>query len=231
MVGRNRPRDFAFEDEPRPDTEVTLGPLLLLLLGCGLVLLCGTCFGAGYMMGRRSAPHTDAATQQSAMSGRPAAAQPLGAQGKPMAKGTATALPVPSTPAGDAAGSPGDATAAQNPLMSYAPAANAGPSQSAGQNANQALVHPALSAAESVPAAHVQPAVGGPMVQIAAVSHSEDADVLMSALRKRGYAVTARRVVGDNLIHVQIGPFASRAEANAMSQKLLGDGYNAVVLP
>ena len=27
------------------------------------------------------------------------------------------------------------------------------------------------------------------------------------------------------------GPFASRAEANAMSQKLLGDGYNAVVLP
>jgi len=69
------------------------------------------------------------------------------------------------------------------------------------------------------------------MVQIAAVSHIEDANVLMAALRKRGYAVTARREIGDNLIHVQVGPFADRADANSMSQRLLNDGYNAVVLP
>jgi cell division septation protein DedD len=53
----------------------------------------------------------------------------------------------------------------------------------------------------------------------------------MGALRKRGYAVTARRATEDELIHVQVGPFASRADANAMSQRLLSDGYNAVVLP
>ncbi len=67
------------------------------------------------------------------------------------------------------------------------------------------------------------------MVQIAAVTHQEDADVLMSALRRRGYAVTARHGAGDSLIHVQVGPFASRAEAVAMAQRLLGDGYNAAV--
>ena len=48
--------------------------------------------------------------------------------------------------------------------------------------------------------------VQGWMVQIAAVSHPEDAEVLVNALRKRGYTVTARRDVGDSLIHVQTGP-------------------------
>jgi cell division septation protein DedD len=59
----------------------------------------------------------------------------------------------------------------------------------------------------------------------------DDANVLMGALRKHGYAVVSRRGPDDNLIHVQVGPFAGRAEANAMSQRLLNDGYNAVVLP
>jgi cell division septation protein DedD len=69
------------------------------------------------------------------------------------------------------------------------------------------------------------------MVQIAAVSHPEDADVLVGALRKRGYAVSARRDPTDGLLHVQIGPFANRNDAYAMRQKLLNDGYNAIVQP
>ena len=69
------------------------------------------------------------------------------------------------------------------------------------------------------------------MVQIAAVSNAEDADVLTGALRKRGYAVTARRDPADNLIHVRIGPFATLAEANGWKLRLLNDGYNAIVQP
>ncbi len=79
-------------------------------------------------------------------------------------------------------------------------------------------VHPALPA---VPL----------MVQIAAVSNPEDASVLTSALRKRGYTVTARREPADGLIHVRIGPFTSREDANRMCNKLLGDGYNAIIQP
>ncbi len=67
------------------------------------------------------------------------------------------------------------------------------------------------------------------MVQIAAISDQGDADVLMSALRKRGYQVVIRKEPGDSLMHVQVGPFASRADAVAMRQKLLSDGYNAIV--
>ena len=69
------------------------------------------------------------------------------------------------------------------------------------------------------------------MVQIAAVSNPEDAQVLTAALRKRGYLVTVRRDPADNLIHVRIGPFASQAEANSWSMKLLNDGYNAILQP
>lgn len=80
----------------------------------------------------------------------------------------------------------------------------------------------------------MQPALGQSaawMVQIAAVSHEEDADVLVSALRKHGYVVSARRDPGDNLLHVQVGPFATHSDAASMRQRLLNDGYNAIIEP
>jgi len=67
------------------------------------------------------------------------------------------------------------------------------------------------------------------MVQIAAISNPADADVLARALEKRGYSVATRRVPNDSLIHVQVGPFTNRADAVAMRQKLLSDGYNAIL--
>lgn len=69
------------------------------------------------------------------------------------------------------------------------------------------------------------------MVQVAAISNVDDARVLVDALRKRGFNVSAMRGSTDNLIHVRIGPFATRSEADAMSRKLLNDGYNAIVQP
>ncbi len=67
------------------------------------------------------------------------------------------------------------------------------------------------------------------MVQVAAVSHQEDANLLLGALRARGYAVSARTNTGDHFIHVQVGPFRDKKEADAMRQRLLADGYNAIV--
>jgi cell division septation protein DedD len=67
------------------------------------------------------------------------------------------------------------------------------------------------------------------MVQIAAISNPADADVLVNALQKRGYTVAVRRTTTDSLIHVQVGPFSNKADAIAMRQKLLSDGYNAIL--
>jgi cell division septation protein DedD len=80
----------------------------------------------------------------------------------------------------------------------------------------------------------VHPALPGPnalMVQVAAVSHQEDASVLVGALRNRGYVASAQRDPSDELIHVRIGPFTNRDDANRTARKLLDDGYNAMVQP
>ncbi len=73
-------------------------------------------------------------------------------------------------------------------------------------------------------------ATPGYMVQIAAVSHFEDANVLVNALHNRGFAATAQHMP-DGLIHVRIGPFQTHGEANRMCMRLLGEGYNAMVQP
>jgi cell division septation protein DedD len=98
---------------------------------------------------------------------------------------------------------------------------------------------PALAAAPTSASAQPAAAIPAPaaapapelMVQIAAVSHQQDANVLVGALRKRGYAVRVSRDAADNQIHVRIGPFSNRNAANAMRRRLLHDGYNAIVQP
>jgi DedD protein len=209
MIGGNRTRDFAFEDEPKRDAELTLGPWLLTVLGCALLSVCAVCFGAGYALGHRNAARLDADKIPAASAATDAAAAPTSASAKPGARGNSAAVPAPAVTS--------DATDPVDAQADAAPVASAAP-----------IVRPALPSAESVPAAHA-PVANGWMVQIAAVTHQDDADVLTSALRRRGYAVVQRHGTGDTLIHVQVGPFVNRADANAMAQRLQGDGYNAAV--
>jgi pilus assembly protein CpaC len=68
------------------------------------------------------------------------------------------------------------------------------------------------------------------VVQVAAVPTQADADLLLSGLKQRGYAVSASPDPQGGLIRIQAGPFANRKDADAMQQRLLGDGYNAVVI-
>jgi len=225
------------EDEQQPveqqrDTELTLGPALLLGVFFGLVLLCGFCFGLGYSMGSHSAQIASApGAGGSSVAGSLLKPSAVAQNNQPPR--SVTDLPV-SDPSGVNPGA-----GSQNPNPDFA----------AGANSTQPLVKAALPASAISPApmsASAQPAPALPapatraattapasalMVQIATVSHQEDADVLVGALRKRGYAVTVHRAVADNQFHVQVGPFASRNDANAMRQKLLNDGYNAILQP
>ena len=70
---------------------------------------------------------------------------------------------------------------------------------------------------------------GAYTVQIAAVSKQEDAEALVSALRKKSYPVFIASNNTDKLFHVQIGPFTDMKEAESMKTKLTGDGYNPIV--
>ena len=161
------------------------------------------------------APAADAATDSNAdPNANPATAQPpVDPSGTAAAAGAQT-LPasVQSSPA------PGQPTV--RPALTPAVVTN--------ESAPSGGIRPATAPAAATPAGALP---GSLMVQIAAVSNAEDAEVLSNALRKRGYAVTARRDPADNLLHVRIGPFATPAEANSWKMKLLNDGYNAVVQP
>ena len=92
--------------------------------------------------------------------------------------------------------------------------------------------HAGIGATGPPPAAPVDelPLPGHPvMVQIAAVSRQEDAEVLAGALRKRGFSPQVKSGTTDKFFHVQVGPFADKEQAEAMKQHLLADGYNAIL--
>jgi len=67
------------------------------------------------------------------------------------------------------------------------------------------------------------------MVQIMALSNNQDAEAMVSALKRHGYNVAISHDPQDSLLHLEVGPFASRKDAEAMRQHLLQEGYNASV--
>ena len=238
--------------EKRRDKELTLGPTTLLLLALGLFGLCGVCFVFGYAVGQHGAPVSPAAGAQLSAAGSGSTPQTSASSVKPAPSQNSFQAKQTAAPAADtsAATSPGANSESDQPAHSPSKA----PAQPAPSTASAAPPRPQAPAPSVIPAAlpgkseTPQPAlVSGPivrpalpqstpqpgawMVQIAAVSHPEDADVLVSALRKNGYAVAVHRDLSDSLIHVQVGPFASRSDALVMRQKLLNDGYNAIVQP
>lgn len=221
-------------EESRRDHEVTFGGAALMGIVICLVLICAMCFGIGYTLGKHSAgPATASAT---APAQTPAPDQePLQGSGSIPKPSASEQVSAPPADTGDGA-TPAATDEGANP-----PAAQPSTAQPAPQATVPAPapspVRAAMPAAERPQPAQAAPIVRPAMpaqmafmVQIAAVANPEDAEVLVNALRKRNYVVTARRDP-DGLIHVRIGPFSTHDEASRWRDKLLGDGYNAMIQP
>lgn len=169
-------------------------------------------------------PATDAVTPASSASASTtdAAADPADDAPAPATKSSAP--PPARTPAPSPASTPTRASA-------YAPSSpsTAEPAATRSAAPPPAPRHTALVAQAPPAPAPVVSNSGPIMVQIAAISVAQDANILVSALQKRGFNAVIRNEPQDKLLHVQVGPFASRADAYNMRSKLLADGYNAVV--
>jgi len=203
------------------DREISLGTSTILAIFFALALLCAIFFAFGYSLGRRSVPPApaapEAASSPTSNAPKPSPGSPSAASKPETADATAPASAEPDTePA------PTAKTVALTPVTSTTE-----PSARPSAKAAALTTRPSPAPAIAPPAAPAT--AGSALVQVAAVSHPEDADVLLSALKKRGYSVSIRHEPQDKLLHVQIGPFASKKDAEAMRQKLLADGYNAIV--
>jgi DedD protein len=209
------------------DREVTLSTAAILGLFFGLVLVCGVFFAFGYSMGKhRTAPvPTDADTagapgpSTNFNSFKPAAGSPVG---------SASVAPAPAV-SSKPASSPAN-TYNTSPARSSPPPVITTASETASPQQPAPIVRTSTPPASLVESANgIANPSGSFMVQVAAVSHQEDADLLESALKSRGYAVVARPSPSDALIHIQVGPFNNRRDADTMRNRLLTDGYNAIV--
>ena len=181
------------------DREISLGLGTILGLFFVLALICACFFGFGYSVGRRSALAAVIPTATLPTPATSYAAKPSAGSAVP----PVSAAETPSTPVTV----PADAAVAAPPRPQIAEAP------------------PATSAAAAAPVA----GAGSFMVQVAAVSSQDVADIEVSALKKDGYAVLVRHEPQDKLLHVQIGPFADKKEAEAMRQRVIADGFNAIV--
>jgi len=201
--------------EASQDTEITLGTGKLLGIFFGLVFVCGAFFTLGYMLGH-NVGSAGASTQIIGTT------TPAGSStGKPSANNKSSETVQTCPP-----GSPNCSPTASGPDSTFVNAvSNKQPDAQMTPAANT------TSPATTTPTSPTTPAAsGGPyMVQVAAVSKQEDADILVNALRKKQYPVFVATTPGDSLFHVQVGPFGDPKEAETMRAKLAGDGYNAIV--
>ena len=218
------------------DTEITLGTRSLLGIFFGLVLICGTFFGLGYSVGRVGSSH--AANASPGDTPGPLANDQLQ---KPLA-GQTTLTPVPApaptdtngaAPTQDNPAAPTQNAAGTPPPGQGSPAGGT-PAPAPAQDSGVPNPAPAPSPAPAptlAPAALTTPppAPGTFMVQVAAVRVAQDANILVAALKEHGYDAVVRNEPQDQLLHVQLGPFTTRAAAMAMRARLLADGYNAVL--
>jgi cell division septation protein DedD len=230
------------------DTEITLGMGKLLGLFFLLAAICGVFFSIGYSLGKNTGREQALNDQPATAATEPAAIASGSSQNKPSAVVAVRAEAEPAPQEQSATSNPQSnltfykavqQTGAVAPLPpketpSTAPANATAAPESAPVTTAKSTTPP--SAASSSPAPQVtRPApVTGPgtiVVQIAAISREDDAVALAGALRKKNYNVFVvnNPITNDKLYHVQVGPFTSIQDAEAMKAKLTGEGYNPIV--
>jgi len=196
------------------DTEITLSTGKLLGIFFALAIICGVFFTMGYLLGKStsaggrteivgSVPTGNAAGKPNAGNKTPEAITQTCPPGSPNCASASTTTGTSST-----------AKTSDQQAVTQPSAGSKTPEQTTTQAANPDTRGGAASSF---------------MVQVAAVSKQEDAEILVTALRKKQYPVFIANAAGDPLFHVQVGPFSEKKDAEAMRTRLAGDGYNAIV--
>jgi DedD protein len=208
------------------DREISLGTTTILGIFFTLALICAVFFGFGYSMGRRSVQPTMNAAEPTVRTDANSALKPApgslaGSADKQPAVTQSAIVPAeaPDTTAVDTQPVPVN-TPETSKTVAASPQPNANP-----QAPPDAPVRPAV-----IPVSTSASSAGSLVVQVAAMSHQEDADVVATDLKRRGYTVAIRHEPQDKLFHVQIGSFSTKKDADSMRLRLQTDGYNNAIV-
>ncbi len=227
------------------DTEITLGMGKLLGLFFMLAATCGIFFAVGYSLGKtaereqalKNQPAQTLPADPDVANAKPAGAAASEGKASPADSGGSEKQPAPDLTFYRAVKqNPGEQTKPEQELKSAesakassnSPAVKSHETPAAVKSSQVAKADTPASPAALVPQASPS---GTFLVQIAAVTHEEDAAALAGALRKKSYAasVVNNPTGKDKLYHVVLGPYPSLQDAEAMKTKLQGEGYSPIV--
>ena len=196
--------------------EISLGTGTVLAIFLALAVVCSLFFGLGYSMGKKSIPLTQVAAAASPSSGSPSSLR------NPSASRPDLQVVQPLEE------SSGPAAAETGPNRATDRATDRFPTAKSTSRDYATPLKPVPTAVEAVAPSTAN---AGPQsfVQVAAVSRKEDADLLLTALKHRGYTGLLRQQPQDKLLHIQVGPFATKKDAELMRQRLIVDGYNPIL--
>jgi DedD protein len=219
---------MADSGDKKPDEKGLSARYLVLVFLMG-VAACAVFFSLGFLVGYNERPsRTAGTTEQVTPSGViPPTVNPPLETGQPSGKeATQTKVSAPATPQEVTPSEVGKA-----PKPPATPAAESGgemgPSAAAksGGTATPASAPPQLPPGVEVGSAFT--------VQVAASRNQQDAEKLVKELKSRGYAVFVVTPefahANDNLFRVQVGPFATREEAEKVRAKIAKEGFKPFI--
>ncbi len=192
-----------FQEVESVEQDLHFSPGIILSIFMGITLVSAVFFGLGYSFGRTgdSAGNFGHAQRSIPMIEHPAPAAAI------------------HTPAPQSIPKPSAAVALQ-------PAAIATNAQPVPASAHAVAPTTTSSKREGNSASNF-----GYMIQIAALASRHDAQALTAALRRDGLHAQLRNGRHDRFFHVQLGPFATQKQADAMRHKVIAAGYRAILKP
>lgn len=197
------------------ESELHLRSGVILSIFMGITMVSAVFFGLGYSFGRTGTPGHSSPASLTLQNSAPVAALP--AAPAPMV--AAAPVLVPATPV----------------LVPAAPAATNSPSAIATSVTNAAVQSAALPsvkvAVQRVPAKKITALHAAYLVQVAAVARRKDALSVVASLHKHGFSARLHTTTHDRFFHVQLGPFATQQQADAIRHKVMAAGFRAILKP
>ena len=217
-------------DSPRDAKGLSTRHLILVFLAG--VAVCGVFFSLGFLVGYnersvRLAPVTERVSAPAAIP--PTINPPLETVQVGSSTASTSTAAVPPPPASLQSGSPQLSPSEKKPET---PAGTPSPVIALPSSPAKAEKQPVLGGAVKA-AAGAGASGAGFTVQITASRTRQDAEALVKVLKGRGYPVflvaPGNAHTNDNLYRVQVGPFASRDDAEKARTKLIQEGFKPFI--